>query len=527
MPNCTGLQSITLYQSGGGTLVGNLQVETDSGGSPSGTIVTNASKTSITLNAGSETLTYFTTMATVTAGNTYWIVFIATSGYGDFQGGITGTSDQCKLYSTAWYLSSNVENIYFKTNACDKYYTTTGTATNSITIPRPKTAQKITSGASVTSLSGIQLYMSSGGTLVGNARVETDSSGNPSGTLADDPDSQKTGVTLTANSTSTIDFSTEATISNSTDYWIVFEKSTGGGTFQGGTTGTTDRCKYYQSGTWTLSSSVENIYFRTHFIDKSYTTTGIASETIYTTNTRIAQRFVAGYTTISGVTVYMTSGGSLSGTLGIYSDASGSPDSSLASNSVTLNAGSETTTFFSTPYASAIGTTYWVVFQRSGGTGGTFQGNTSGTADQCKYYASSAWNLSSSVENIVFKVHSADQSYTTSTTASESIGSQYTKISQKFTSSAGVTSIRGVSLWMSTGGTLVGDVRIETDSSGIPSGTLVDPANSQKTGVTLNANSETMVFFDSEATISASTTYWVVFVPSSGTGTFQGGRQVH
>lgn len=94
-----------------------------------------------------------------------------------------------------------------------------------------------------------------------------------------------------------------------------------------------------------------------------------------------------------------------------------------------------------------------------------------------------------------------------------------TRIAQKFTSAS--TYCNGAFLKMATGGSLVGTLRIETDNSGSPSGTLAH-ANLEKTGVTLNVNAVKNIFTDAEGVLSDATTYWLVFIVTEGTGTLVG-----
>lgn len=109
------IKSVTIFQKSGGSLWGNVRIETDLGGSPRGSLVDpNAEKKNIELDG--QTTFEFTTASTLESDTTYWIVFERTSGSGIFLGGTDGTSDRCKWwYRDSWKLSSNVENIYFIT----------------------------------------------------------------------------------------------------------------------------------------------------------------------------------------------------------------------------------------------------------------------------------------------------------------------------------------------------------------------------------------------------------------------------
>ncbi|NOQ68274.1 DUF2341 domain-containing protein, partial [Patescibacteria group bacterium] len=140
-------------------------------------------------------------------------------------------------------------------------YATIDTASETINATNTKIAQKFNSGAN-TAISSVDLFMSTGGALTGTVRIETDSSGSPSGTLVDATNSYSASTALSANAVKHIPLTGITTLAASTDYWIVFSYSSGaGGTFQGGTSGTINQVKYY-NGLWNLSTSVENIYFK-------------------------------------------------------------------------------------------------------------------------------------------------------------------------------------------------------------------------------------------------------------------------
>lgn len=112
----TNISAIDIYQTAAGTLVGDIRIETDSAGSPSGSLVyVDAYANNITLNAGSATHIPLNAISVITAGMEYWIVFSTDSGSGTFQGNTAGTADQAKYYDGAnWNYSANVESLYFK-----------------------------------------------------------------------------------------------------------------------------------------------------------------------------------------------------------------------------------------------------------------------------------------------------------------------------------------------------------------------------------------------------------------------------
>jgi hypothetical protein len=109
------LRQIDLQQNSG-NLVGNIRIETDNAGQPSGNLVDpNAEILNVTLISGFPTNSSFLISPAVSPLTSYWLVFQATGGSGTFDGGTSGTADQCMYYNgSAWSLSANVENIYFK-----------------------------------------------------------------------------------------------------------------------------------------------------------------------------------------------------------------------------------------------------------------------------------------------------------------------------------------------------------------------------------------------------------------------------
>ena len=155
---------------------------------------------------------------------------------------------------------------------------------------------------------------------------------------------------------------------------------------------------------------VAHYKFNTDPLVDSYTTTGVASETISTgANTKIAQKFQAGSAPrISAIDIYQTTAGTLVGDIRIETDSQGSPSGSLVhtdayANNITLNAGSATHIPLNAISVITAGMEYWIVFSIDSGSG-TFQGNTASIADQAKYYDGAIWNYSASVESLYFKV---------------------------------------------------------------------------------------------------------------------------
>lgn len=107
------INGVQLLQTTGGTLVGNLRLETDNAGDPSGTLVSvNSEKLNITLNDGVKTSIFFNNEITWEDGVTYHLVFSITSGTGTLKGKATGTVYNVKYYDGSWNNSSNIYDLY-------------------------------------------------------------------------------------------------------------------------------------------------------------------------------------------------------------------------------------------------------------------------------------------------------------------------------------------------------------------------------------------------------------------------------
>lgn len=95
------------------SLVADVRLETDSAGSPSGTLAfAGATLDGFDFPGGTtgDSAGTFAQGAYLPAG-TYWLRFDRVSGSGQFDGGTGGTADQVKYYDGAWNLSANTENL--------------------------------------------------------------------------------------------------------------------------------------------------------------------------------------------------------------------------------------------------------------------------------------------------------------------------------------------------------------------------------------------------------------------------------
>jgi hypothetical protein len=91
-----------------------------------------------------------------------------------------------------------------------------------------------------------------------DVRVETDSSGSPSGTLAH-ANLAKTGVAVAVGD-NVVDFAKGANLAAGT-YWLLVTPTAGSFTSDGTTSGTADQVKVFKDGAWALSANIENMRF--------------------------------------------------------------------------------------------------------------------------------------------------------------------------------------------------------------------------------------------------------------------------
>lgn len=130
--------------------------------------------------------------------------------------------------------------------------------------------------------------------------------------------------------------------------------------------------------------------------------TGVASNTIDGTRTRIAQRIVlAAETPVQAFGVKVT--GTITLTVRLEGDSAGSPDGALVHANLEKTGFSPTTGVFTNGVwdhgAFVAAGTYWLVLTRTAGSA-TFDGNTGGTANQVKSFTGGSWGLESAVENL-------------------------------------------------------------------------------------------------------------------------------
>ena len=135
-------------------------------------------------------------------------------------------------------------------------YSTIGTPSESIgAIGNTKIAQKFTTPSDMDHIGEVAFQQSASGNLFGTVSIQSDNSGQPSGTPI--PNGQVTSVTLNPGSPTEISLSNNPAVSPLTTYWLVFEATSGSGAFDGGATTPNDQCIFY-NGFWQTSSQVEN-----------------------------------------------------------------------------------------------------------------------------------------------------------------------------------------------------------------------------------------------------------------------------
>jgi hypothetical protein len=111
----TKINGIVLKQAGGGNLIGNVRIETDNSGEPSGTLVhSNAHLENVELLDPDKTVVWFADEAIVTTATVYHVVFNVISGIGSLRGTTTGTADMTKFYNGTWNLSAEIENLFIQ-----------------------------------------------------------------------------------------------------------------------------------------------------------------------------------------------------------------------------------------------------------------------------------------------------------------------------------------------------------------------------------------------------------------------------
>lgn len=130
----TYVNGFQLKQENGGTIIGNLRLETDNAGNPSGTLVTaNSEKTNVTLHDGQITSIFFNNEITWEENTPYHIVFVITGGTGQLKGKSTGTQHNVKYYDGSWHDSSNIYDLYCTTLGDNKIDWTWDEVTNAET----------------------------------------------------------------------------------------------------------------------------------------------------------------------------------------------------------------------------------------------------------------------------------------------------------------------------------------------------------------------------------------------------------
>jgi len=154
--------------------------------------------------------------------------------------GVTGKENNADL--------ATAENTVFA-------FTTSGLASETIDATRTRIAQKVVT----TERRFVQYWnakLNTDTNLVCKVRLETDSAGTPSGTLVN-PVFEQSGFDFNGTTLTQGQWDNGANLDPGT-YWLVFERESGSGTFDGHTSGTADRVKTYASS-WTLSTTVENL----------------------------------------------------------------------------------------------------------------------------------------------------------------------------------------------------------------------------------------------------------------------------
>lgn len=364
--------------------------------------------------------------------------------------------------------------------------TATGTASESIDGINTHIAQKF----SVTGdkyVQGFTLKVAHGGTApVFDVRIETNTNGEPSGTLAH-ANLELLSWSPNDGTDDDVVFLKGAYLSEG-DYWLVVKHVSGDGTLDGGGTGTLDQVQIKTGGGWALSTTVENLNAEV-FLG------GIAS--IRSVNQGLNQNSQAG--TLQNVS-FNTSPAATDWAAKV----------STFTNNLTLTGGRDKETdvafrdrvrasFASVRSASPDGLT--VALQEVTGVRGvSVVENTTAlpTADETEF----------------------DNTAHTGTASTTTLDSANDKIAQRFQVTKRIY-VSDFSAQLASDTDLVCTVRIETDTAGEPSGTLAH-ANLTLSGFDFNGTAQTGGQFANGAYLSAGTDYWLVFEWESGSGTFDG-----
>lgn len=340
---------------------------------PDGTLAdTNLELTGWEPNDGTFTHDVFTNGAYIPE-DTYWLVFERTAGNGTFEGGTSGTADQVKIYDGTWSLSSNVENLdaeVINGGIADVVATFFGENGN-IEAGSINDVTFNVSSASSTWNENVQAF-DNHNAFEGGQRREPDRAyrSRVRREQASTPESSNPGLqtaVLDVDGVSDVDI-----IENTTD--------TGG---------------------------TENTPF-----DFDAGGSPVQSETIGSsqTYTRIAQAFTPGDRRfIQHFNCTVTHGASApTFKVRIETDNSGAPSGTLAHSNLELTGFSPNdgtlsdATFNKGGYLDA-GTTYWIVFEETGGGDGTFKGDDASGDNNVEIYDGS-WGSSTNVDNLELEV---------------------------------------------------------------------------------------------------------------------------
>jgi hypothetical protein len=324
------------------------------------------------------------------------------------------------------------------------------------------------------------------GTITLTVRIETDVGGEPSGTLAH-ANLERTGWSPTSGSFATEVFTNGAFIDDGI-YWIVFTRTAGSGTFDGGTGGTANQVKKFASGAWSNSSNVENLNIEV-------IRGGIAS-------VRAQVAGAAGNIDPDSIDDVSFPGGATIGerwatNVGEFGNQDAF-DGGQDEETIALYRTRVRNRLHANPECSLDGLIAAVDDGVDGVESVSGQENTDDTG------------------STINKVFDSNQTGT----ASETIDGTTTKIAQKFVTTE-ERFVQHANAKLASDTSLICKVRIETDTAGSPSGALAN-AYFEKTNFDFDGTNLSTVTFDNGAYLPAGT-YWLVFERTSGSGTFDGG----
>jgi hypothetical protein len=371
----------------------------------------------------------------------------------------------------------------------------TGTASPGISdSTTTKIGQKFTTAATVEEFVQAIRFLptTTGGTPTVRVRIETDSAGSPSGTLANSR-LEKTGHVIVSATVNEVVFALGALLDAETDYWVVIDSlpASASITLDGGAGGASNQVKVYTSGAWTLTAvNTENL------------------------NIEVVRGGVAQVEAVE----FGPDGNIDAGSISLVAFAN-SAAQTLWGNIVSLNSQENLEGFAGGRLAETVTEAKRRIRSEK-------SARETGSLDSIVAYLRnnnvSGVTGADGIENETDDWGTQDavlDNSAKSGTSSETIDGTTTRIAQKFTTTE-YLSISQFALDFDSAAAFGFSARVETDSTGSPSGTLVS-AKFEKTGLLTSSTGRQVFAFDRGDFLSAGT-YWFVLTRAAGSATLEG-----